>query len=196
MTKTSIKKISKPTPAKKSNKAKARSSAGGGGGAGQSSADRIMNAIASRYAFGDAKPDRKMIMILAAMTNEKSYATTLLNMKKQQKWIEYDKTSVWFTSEGKDHVGSDAIVAPQNNDLMHAKIREDMIKIGKSREIFDLMTDGAWYSKEELAEKMNMPLNKSFGTYTSGLSKVTEKANGKMRLLDIAFPVGRPCDSN
>ena len=184
-------KSSKSSPAKTNKKAKASRSSSNG----KSSADRIMSAIASRHALGDTKPDRHVIMGLAAITSKGSYDTTLLNMKKKQGWVEYDKTSVWFTSAGQDRVGPDAIQVPQNNDAMQAKIRQDMIKVARSREMFDLMLDGAAYSKEELAESMGLPLNKSFGTYVSGLSKVYEKVGDKIRLIDLCFPTGRPCDA-
>ena len=186
-------KPSKTSPAKaKANKSKVSRPSSING---KSSADRIMDAIASRHSLGDTKPDRQIIMGLAAITSKGSYGTTLLNMKKKLGWVEYDKTSVWFTPAGQEHVGPDAIQVPQNNDAMQAKIRQDMIKVAKSREIFDLMLDGAAYSKEELAEMMNLPVNKSFGTYTSGLSKVSEKVGKKMRLIDLCFPTGRPCDA-
>lgn len=57
---------------------------------------------------------------------------------------------------------------------------------------FDILTDGCAYSRAELAEKMELENNKSFGTYVSALSKVVERENGKIRLKDIAFPCGRP----
>jgi len=67
-----------------------------------------------------------------------------------------------------------------------------MIKGKKPREIFDVMLDGGWHSREELAEALNLPNNKSFGTYISALSKVVARDNKKIRLADFVFPCGRP----
>ena len=68
-----------------------------------------------------------------------------------------------------------------------------MIKGTKPREIFDLMLDGEWHSRDELADALNFPNNKSFGTYVSALSKVTERdTDKKIRLIDMCFPFGRP----
>jgi hypothetical protein len=161
-----------------------------------SAADRIINAIASRRAFGETKANRKLIMGLATMTNKKCFDTTILNMKKKKNWIDYDKETVWLTQEGEEHVSPDALAVPRNNDDMQEKIRMDMIKGGKrSREIFNLMLDGRYYTKADLAEAMEMENNKSFGTYMSALSQVSEREGGKIRLVDFVFPCGRPCDS-
>ena len=76
---------------------------------------------------------------------------------------------------------------------MQEKLKEN-IKSKRSKEIFDILTDGKAYSKQELADKMGLENNKRFGTYISSLSKVSERVDGKIRLLQIAFPCGRPCD--
>jgi hypothetical protein len=152
--------------------------------------------LASRRGFGETKANRKLIMGLATMTNKKYFDTTILNMKKKNNWIDYDKETVWLTQEGEEHIGPDALAVPKNNDDMQEKIRMDMIKGGKrSREIFDLMLDGRYYTKADLAEAMGMENNKSFGTYISALSQVSEREGGKIRLVDFVFPRGRPCDS-
>jgi len=179
----------KAPPVKKAKpKSKSKSSSGG-----VPSDVRIVQAIASRAAFGEDKPSRKLIMGLAVMTNEKSFNTTLLNMKKKKGWIEYDRDSVWLTQKGRDYVGESALSVPQTNDAMQDKIREDMVKGKKPREIFDLMLDGEWHSRDELADALNLPNNKSFGTYVSALSKVTERGTDKkIRLKDMCFPCGRP----
>ena len=165
------------------------------GSSSTSAADRIVNAIASRRAFGETKANRKLIMGLATIINKKCFDTTILNMKKKKNWIDYDKETVWLTKEGEEHVSPDALVVPKNNDDMQEKIRMDMIKGGKrSREIFNLMLDGRYYTKADLAEAMGMENNKSFGTYMSALSQITEREGGKIRLVDFVFPCGRPCD--
>ena len=159
-----------------------------------SSTDRILHAIASRAAFKEEKPCRKMIMGLACMTNEKSFATTILNMKNKG-LVGYDRTTIWLTDKGKDHVGPEALEVPSTNDGIQATLR-DQVKGKVPREIFDILLDGRAYHKAELAEKVGKEDNKSFGTYISSLSKVSERVEGKkIRLKDVAFPCGRPCDS-
>jgi hypothetical protein len=173
------------SPAKKATKKSSNSS-------GVTSQDRIVQAIASRNGFGDMKPTRKMIMGMALMTNKRSFDTTLLNIKKKKGFLEYDKNSVWLTKDGIDYVGPNALSVPDNNDAMQAKIRNEMVKGQKPRQIFDLMLDGGWHTRAELAEALEMENNKSFGTYISSLSKLVERENRKIRLGDMVFPCGRP----
>jgi hypothetical protein len=159
------------------------------------SVDRILQAIASRIAYGEKKPTRKMIMGMALMTNKKSFNTTILNIKKKYRRVDYDRDMIWLTQEGRDYVGPDVMSVPASNDAMQDKIRTEMIKGMKPRQIFDLMLYGGWHSRAELAIAMNLPDKKSFGTYISTLSKVVERQSGKIRLLDMVFPCGRPSDS-
>lgn len=158
------------------------------------SVDRIVCAIASRHSLGEEKPCRTLIRGLAAIINRKSFDTTIAAMKKKDRWVEYDKVSIWLTEEGKDYVGPKALAVPQTNDAMQDKIRTEVIKGRNPNKIFEFMLDGRWYSRAELAKAMELPDNKSFGTYISCLSKVVERKNGKIRLADMVFPVGRPSE--
>jgi len=113
---------------------------------------------------------------------------------KKKGLITYDSTTVRLTEAGLEEVGPEAAAVPTNNDTMQDKLKES-IKVKKAREIFDILADGNAYSRSELAEKMGLEDNKSFGTYVSALSKVVERENGKIRLKNIAFPCGRPCNA-
>lgn len=157
-----------------------------------SSSDRIVRAIASRHALGEEKPSRKIVMGLAVFTSKGSFNTTIANIKKKKNHVDYDRDSIWLTEEGREYIGTDALAVPQDNSGIQEKMREEMIKGIKPRQMFDVMTDGLWYSRAELAAAMNIPNNASFKTYMSSLSKVVERDNGKIRLLDMAFPCGRP----
>lgn len=172
---------------KRSN-ARSRSTAGSG----VTSLDRIVQAIGTRVTVGDERPDRKMIMGMALMTNLRSFNTTLLNIKKKKGFIQYDKDSVWLTEEGREYLGEDALAAPADNTAMQAKIRAELIKGQKPRQIYDLLLNGEWWTKDEIAEGMGIPNNKSLGTYISSLSKVVERDSASIRLLDMVFPFGRP----
>eukprot|EP00536_Pseudo-nitzschia_multiseries_P008122 jgi/Psemu1/197219/e_gw1.200.58.1 len=172
--------------------AKKKSKSGGGKMASMPCSDRIVLAIASRQALGEAKPLRDTIMGLALITNKNSFNTTISNIKKKDNWVEYDKDSIWLTEDGKDYVGPGALSVPQTNDAMQDKIRTEMVKGQKPRQIFDAMLDGGWHSREELAETLNLPNNNSFGTYISALRKVVTRDNKKIRLADFVFPCGRP----
>jgi len=162
-------------------------------GNGESAATRILKAIASQHAMGIADADRATVQGLAAMPSKGSFGTTLLNMKKKG-LITYDSTTVRLTEAGLEEVGPEAAAVPTNNDAMQDKLKES-IKVKKAHEIFDILADGNAYSRSELAEKMGLEDNKSFGTYVSALSKVVERENGKIRLKNIAFPCGRPCNA-
>lgn len=159
---------------------------------GTTSKDRILEAIASRASCGNNKPDRKVIMGMAVIYNVRSYNTTLLDIKKKTGFIDYDKTSVWLTAKGKEHIGEDALAIPATNDAMQDKIRSEMIKGSMPRKIYDIMLDGEWHTRAELAENMDVENNRSFGTYVSALSKVVEREGKRIRLSDLCFPCGRP----
>eukprot|EP00977_Amphora_coffeiformis_P024593 scaffold16355_cov170-Amphora_coffeaeformis.AAC.5 len=183
----------KVTKAKTSSVAKKpRTSQSSSGG--ETAAMRIMKAIASQMAMGKGdKVDRALVQTLALMPSKKSFDTTLLNMKKQD-LVMYDKPTVWLTERGLETVGPEAIQVPTSNDAMLAKLKEQ-IKGKKPREIYGILTDGNAYSRAELAAKMKMEDNKSFGTYVSSLSKIVERQGNQIRLPDIAFPCGRPCEN-
>ena len=183
----------KASPPKKAKSTVNKGKGGGSAGGGDKAPDRILKAIAGRAAFKEEKPDRKMIMGLAAMANEKSFGTTILNMKNKG-LVEYDRTTIWLTDKGKEEVGEDALTVPQTNDAMQATLREQVTG-QKPRLIFDILLDGRAYGRAELAEMLKLEDNKSFGTYVSALSKVSERVEGKkIRLKDIAFPCGRPSE--
>lgn len=76
-------KASKSTPKvvvvkKKATKAKKSPASGAKKG---TAATRIMEAIASQMAIGKDTPERATVQGLAAMPNERSFGTTILNMK-------------------------------------------------------------------------------------------------------------------
>lgn len=150
---------------------------------------KILMAIAGlRLTSGD-DVDRKTVQGIAGMKSKGSFDTTLLNMKKDG-LIEYTTTTVRLTQAGLDELGDAAIIPATNEGIQDAL--KDTIKQKKSKEIFDILTDGKAYSKAEIAKKLGVEENKSFGTYLSALSKVSEKVDGKIRLKDEAFPIGRP----
>lgn len=162
-------------------------------GGSETASMRILQALVSQRAVGIVDADRGTIQGLAAMPNKKSFDTTLLNMKKKQGWVTYTTTTVTLTDAGIEEMGgAEAVAFPTNNTAMQDKLKEN-IKQKKSREIFDLLADGRAFTRTELADKMGMEDNKSFGTCISALSTVVEREGGKIRLKDIAFPCGRPC---
>ena len=183
-TKKSAKKAVK-SPAKKAVK---KSSAARSG----SNKERILHAIASRAVFGEEKCSRAMIMGLALITSAKSFSNILPDLKKRDGYVDYDANSIWLTEKGRNHVGPEALAVPENNDAMQAIIRSNTLNSKKAREIFDELLDSKWYTRDEIAAKMNMPKNKSFQNAVGSLSKIVDKKGGKIRLSDICFPCGRP----
>jgi hypothetical protein len=158
-------------------------------------ADHVVEAIASQMIMGIDRPPQKVVQGLAGMSSTGSFNTTLLNMKKKTGAVDYDSNTVWLTEKGKKMLPADAFRKPQTNDKMLKKLKEQ-VDGTKPKEIFDVLTDGKAYTRQELADKLQVQNNNSFGTYISKLSKVAERVDGKkkIRLPDVAFPCGRPCD--
>ena len=160
------------------------------------SSGRIIDAIASQMVLGVERPSKKVICGLAAITSKGSFQTTLLNMKKKAGLVEYDQETVWLTDKGKKMLPADALRMPQSNDGVQAKLKEQ-VKGKMPKRIFDILTDGDAYSREDISSKLGVPNNASLVTYISSLSKVSERVDGrkKIQLKDIAFPCGRPCET-
>lgn len=71
---------------------------------------------------------------------------------------------------------------------------KEQLKSKRSVDIFDFLADGRSRTKQEIADHLGVPMNKSFGTYLSGISKHSEKDGDSYRLSDACFLVGRPSD--
>lgn len=160
---------------------------------GKANVDRIVDALALFIKLGKSKPNRKKVMGVALMTNAGSFATTISTIKKKTAHIDFNANSIWLTETGRDFVRDRKVRLPWKNDGIQQLIRSDLIKGLRPRQIFDVMLDGQWHSRAELAKATCLPDNTSFRTYISSLFKVTErKSNGSIRLFEFAFPFGRP----
>ncbi|CAB9518891.1 expressed unknown protein [Seminavis robusta] len=161
---------------------------------GPTNIEKILQAVASLHALGQAKPCKKQAQAMAGIPDKKTFDTYCGTMKNKKGLIVYDKETIELTEKGREEVGPAALEVAATNDAMHDKIKEQL-KNKRSREIFEILADGRAWSKDELADKMGIENNKSFGTYLSALSKYTEKTkDGKYALKDEVFPFGRPCD--
>ena len=159
---------------------------------------RVLSAIASQRAFGKDQVEKKDIIRLACITNEHTFDTNCSSMKKKG-LIEQIGSCLKLTEKGVEAIGGeDAIAAATHESNEDAQdILKEQVKGGtKARAIFDLLTNGNAYTRAEIAEKLGYDQNKTFQTYMSYLSKLVDKVDGnnKVRLKDIAFPCGRPCD--
>ena len=179
--KASIKKPSAKKPSKKPSGAAPKGS----------NKERTLQALASQFSFGHEKADRNAIITEAQIASPKSFANMLPDLKREG-LVDYDSKLIWLTEAGKDHVGEDALSAPKDNGPMQEKIRSGMLKGNKAKDIFDFLLDGKWYTRPEIAEEMGLEKNKSFANAVGSLSKITEKQGGKIRLVDMCFPAGRP----
>jgi len=160
---------------------------------GKTNADRIVDALALFIKLGKSKPSRSKVMGVALMTNASSFATTISSIKNKTGHIDFNGNSIWLTEIGRDFVRDRKVRLPWKNDGIQQVIRSDLIKGLRPRQIFDVMLDGQWHSRAELAKATGLPENTSFRTYISSLYKVTErKPNGSIRLFEFAFPFGRP----
>ena len=159
---------------------------------GNNNKDRIVQAIASLVVCGDDKPSRKVVMGIAQIKSDKSFANTIANMKIKEKLVAYDKDAIWLTEKGRGYVGEEALAPPENNEAMHDMLK-DTLKGKKPKEIFDLLSNGEWWTRAEIADELgDDESKKGFKNAASTLSKLVEKKGGKSRLLDMCFPCGRP----
>jgi hypothetical protein len=160
--------------------------------------DRILLAIASQMALQGNTSDgveKTLAMSAVGSTNQHSFDTICSALKKSG-LIGKVGTLLTLTEAGIEAVGgADAIKPPENNGEAQAMLREKL-KAGKAKQMFDKLADGNAYKREDLAKEVGMDAtSKSFGTYISSLSKMVDKVDGgKIRLKDVAFPCGRPCD--
>jgi hypothetical protein len=186
MTKSNGKKSSKPAAAKKKGASAKKPSMKG----------RILQALASQHSLGKETVEKELIMSLCAVTNKHTFETTCSSMKKDN-LVDYSGSTLGMklTDLGREKVGPDAVAPPVDNAAAQETLRENL-KSSKSKQMFDILTDGAAHSRAELAEKVGMDAGaKTFKTYISYLSKIVEKVeDGKVRLINAAFPCGRPCN--
>lgn len=152
--------------------------------------------------MGTDKPSRKLLSQLSRYP-EHSLSTTLLNIKKKDGHVDYDKDSAWLTETGwqaaQDKFG-DQIISEglMDNSATHESLKSMHNLTGSKLKIFDNLTDGSAKSYEELMELIGCTNPKSFGTYASALKSaglaetVTENGTKKLQLVDTCFPFGRP----
>lgn len=178
----------KKSPVKKGRASSSSSSRGGGGGGTHS--ERILGAVASEHSFGNEPADKAVVQGMSMILDKKVFSTVCATMRKAG-LVEYDGTTIALTGLGRALAGEAATPLPATNARFHEKIR-DMLGGKKPRDIFDILSDGQWHSKESIAAALDMEVTKSFGTYLSALSRYTERCEGGYRLKDSAFPCGRP----
>ncbi len=183
--------VKKHRPVKGGNQSKLPSSTRTPNGPGGTHLERILKAIASAHALGNARPEKKAVQVTSMILDNKVFGTVCATMKNKG-LIVYDRTTIQLTEAGRANVGEEALAQPATNETFHDMIKKTF-KSKMSRAIFDVLVDGGNHSKDEIAQTLNIENNKSFCTYLSALSKYTEKCNnGTYSLNDIAFPLGRP----
>ena len=84
---------------------------------------------------------------------------------------EQGKQVLVLTEEGKKELGEETMKILSTNQGVLAKLRGLLSKKPEKR-VLDVLSDGKFYDKEEVAEVMNQPCNRSFATYVSALSKL------------------------
>jgi hypothetical protein len=160
----------------------------------KTNAQKILEAICTEHARGNPKADKQRVRAVTGILDKKIWDTTCAILKNKKGSIHYDKKTMELTCLGREEVGPEALAT--SNGILHDIIRKKFKK-QRPRDIFDiLVADGQAYSKEELANKLGLQNNKSFGTYLSALSKYTDKNDGKYSLKPEVFPFGRPYVAN
>ena len=158
---------------------------------------RVLTVLASQRALGKETVDKKLVATFCSVTNHHTFDTALSGMKKKG-LIENDNGTMSITEDGLEEVGPDVAAPPADNTAAQDMMKDNLKQTsGKTKAMFDILTDGRAYSRAEIAEKIGMEETaKTFKTYISYLSKIVDKVDGdKIRLKDEAFPFGRPCDS-
>ena len=135
--------------------------------------DRILLAIASQMVLqgktSDDGVEKSSVMSAVGPTNQHSFDTICSALKKSG-LIDKVNSLLKLTDAGIEAIGgADAIKPPENNDEAQAMLR-DKLKIRKAKQMFDKLTDGKAYSREELAEEVGMDAaSRSFRTYVSSV---------------------------
>ncbi|KAL3912768.1 MAG: hypothetical protein SGILL_006754 [Bacillariaceae sp.] len=160
---------------------------------------RVLAILASQRSLGKDEVAKKLVATMCSVTNHHTFDTTLSAMKKSG-LIEYEsgKGVLKLTGAGLEKVGPDAVAPVADNTAAQDALKNNLKQGGnKTKAMFQILTDGRAYSRAEIAEQMGMDETaKTFKTYISYLSKLVEKdEDGKTRLIDDAFPFGRPCDN-
>lgn len=168
----------------------------GGARSGDTAETRILKALAHFYSLGQDVAGRKDVLQMADMKNESSFKTTCGNLKRKG-FVEFpDSDTIKLTEAGIEKVGR-AAVEPKDNDEVQLMIM-GKIKSKKTRDMFEILRDGQFHTYPDLASAIGYEASApSFKTYVGGLSKYTEKSatpdgTKMIRLLDMAFPRGRP----
>jgi hypothetical protein len=162
----------------------------------QSMKDRILANLASQHALGKKWVDKQALASLCTATNLHTFDTTCSLLKKGE-LVDTDGSKFQLTEDGLEKVGPDAAKPPVDNTEAQDMLKENLQGGNKTKNMFDLLTDGRYHSRTEIAKHVQMdPDAKTFKTYISYLSKLVEKTDDgkKCRLKDNAFPCGRPCN--
>ncbi|KAL3932740.1 MAG: hypothetical protein SGARI_003881 [Bacillariaceae sp.] len=157
---------------------------------------RVLTVLASQRAMGKDVVEKKMVATMCSVTNHHTFDTALSGMKKKG-LIESEGGTLKLTEAGLEEIGPDVAAPPADNTAAQDMLKGSMKQSsGKTRAMFDVLTDGRAYSRAEIADMVAMDEGaKTFKTYISYLSKLVDKVEGgKIRLKDEAFPFGRPCD--
>ena len=150
---------------------------------------------------GNERPSRKLVSQLSGYP-ENSLSTILLNIKKKDGHVEYEKDSAWLTESGwqeaLDKYG-DQLGQAFDNDTVHDSLCAMHSLKGAKLKIFNLLTDGSAKSYEEVMKLIGCSNAKSFGTYASALNSagltesIVEGGVKKLQLVESnCFPFGRP----
>ena len=163
---------------------------------------RVCKGLNELRAIGMDDPEKKWVAWMSDYVGESPGFVKALSLAKKEGLIEYSSSGkrVSLTSLGRSNFP--VVEKPKSNQEMFERLQRivGLTKAPKAStlKLFALLQDGSYKTMEDVARFTNYP-----GTHTPGFKKfistvcsldIFERDGDKIRLGDIAFPYGRPCD--
>ncbi len=145
---------------------------------------------------GNYNIPRKRILTMSGV-KANTFVVTLSNMKKKG-LIEYNKDTVRLTKAGRAKAELVTNLPIMDNASAQKDIKIRFEIRGKPAELFDQLVDGGIHKREILVSGLGLKSKNSAAVMLSRLKKIgiIEYDKTTIKLTDICFPFGRPCEAN
>lgn len=166
----------------------------------------VLSTLKDLLELGIASPPRKEVAKFSGFSTVGSvgFVIAMRKLSEAHAFIEYpDSETVCLTRRGIAEIGP--IVRPERNEEVHERIRK--LFHPRDVKIFNQLLDGHFHVGHEVATEADYPSVHSIGYVnavatmrTLGIleysSNETDRQNKLLRLTDLAFPSGRPTNTN
>ena len=137
--------------------------------------------------------ERKKLPALTGIAGNSTIGKGLTFLKNQG-WVDVGPKEITITEEGFKNAETDEIEVadiPTTNKAYHDAMKKMHKLKPKACELLDLLTDGKTYEKKEVADRIGMPVNSTFGKVLTALKQanIAEIAAKTIRLSDEMFPI-------